>query len=101
MSKSMTGYGKAVAQLSNGSLTVEIRTLNAKNADINLKSSLLPKDKELLLRQKIAQSLQRGTIDVFLSWEADRSENSRTLNKELAFSYLSQLMDIPGNCHDL
>ena len=58
MSKSMTGYGKAVAQLSNGSLTVEIRTLNAKNADINLKSSLLPKDKELLLRQKIAQSLQ-------------------------------------------
>ncbi len=94
MSKSMTGYGKAVAQLSNGSLTVEIRTLNAKNADINLKSSLLPKDKELLLRQKIAQSLQRGTIDVFLSWEVDRSENSRTLNKELAFRYLSQLMDI-------
>ena len=46
----MTGYGKAEALVAAGKLTVEIRTLNGKNADINLKSSLLPKDKELLVR---------------------------------------------------
>ena len=66
MIKSMTGYGKGEAVLPSGKLTVEIRTLNGKNADITIKSSLLPKDKELYVRQKIADSLTRGTIDVYL-----------------------------------
>lgn len=69
MIKSMTGYGKATATLPTGKLTIEIRTLNGKSADINIKSQLLPKDKDLLFRQIIASSLQRGTIDVFLTWE--------------------------------
>ena len=43
----MTGYGKAEALLGGGKLIVEIRTLNGKTADINLKSQLLPKDREL------------------------------------------------------
>ena len=42
MIKSMTGYGKGVAELSTGRLTLEIRTLNGKNCDIAIKSSLLP-----------------------------------------------------------
>ena len=54
MIKSMTGYGKAEASLTGGKLTVEIRTLNGKSADINIKTSLLPKDKELMVRQKLA-----------------------------------------------
>ena len=44
MIQSMTGYGKAEATLKNGKLTVEIRTLNSKSADINIKTPLLPKD---------------------------------------------------------
>ena len=51
MIKSMTGYGKAEAILENGKLTVEIRTLNGKSCDISLKSYLLPKDKDLAVRQ--------------------------------------------------
>ena len=58
MLRSMTGYGKAEARLENGKLTVEIRSLNAKSADIALKTSLIPKDKELPLRKKIADRLQ-------------------------------------------
>ena len=46
MIKSMTGYGKAEAVLETGKLTIEIKTLNGKNSDANIKSSLLPKDKE-------------------------------------------------------
>ena len=84
MVKSMTGYGKAVANLENGNLTVEIRTLNSKNADINLKSSLLPKDKELGIRTKISGALQRGTIDVFLTWEPNAAENAKLVNMALA-----------------
>ena len=64
MIKSMTGYGKAEVNLAAGKLTIEIRTLNSKSADISIKSSLLPKDKDLAIRQKIAERLIRGTIDV-------------------------------------
>ena len=65
----MTGYGKAEALLPSGKLTLEIRTLNGKSADINIKSSLLPKDKELEVRKLLANKLVRGTIDVFVSFE--------------------------------
>ncbi len=90
----MTGYGKATAILPKGKLTIEIRTLNGKTADINIKSSLLPKDKDLLFRQIITSSLQRGTIDVFLTWEASEGENAKTVNAAVANSYMSQLLGI-------
>lgn len=91
MIKSMTGYGKAAAILPKGKLTIEIRTLNGKSADISIKSNLLPKDKDLLLRQKIAKSLQRGTIDVFLTWEANEMDASHTINEKVAEGYIEQL----------
>ena len=90
----MTGYGKAVANLENGNLTVEIRTLNSKNADINLKSSLLPKDKELGIRTKISGALQRGTIDVFLTWEPNAAENAKLVNMALAKEYFRQISEL-------
>ena len=98
MIRSMTGYGKAEALLSGGKLTVEIRTLNGKSADINLKTTLLPKDKEIGLRQKIAQVLQRGTIDVFLTWEPNAAENAKTINGDLVEAYFRQIRDIYGQC---
>jgi len=91
MIKSMTGYGKAEAILENGKLTIEIRTLNSKNADINIKSSLLPKDKELQLRNRIADSLQRGTIDVFINWEPNAAENAKQINLDIVRNYLNQI----------
>ena len=69
MIKSMTGYGKAEAVLETGKLTIEIKTLNGKNSDANIKTQLLPKDKELVVRQIIAESLVRGSIDFFMTWE--------------------------------
>ena len=68
MIQSMTGYGKAEVLLEGGKLTVEIRALNSKSADINIKSSLLPKDKDLVVRKMLGDSLVRGTIDLFLNW---------------------------------
>lgn len=90
----MTGYGKGVAELENGKLTVEIRTLNSKNADINLKSSLLPKDKELAVRARIASELVRGTIDVFLNWEPNVAGDAKTINRELALDYYRQINEL-------
>ncbi len=94
MIKSMTGYGKAEAVLEAGKLTVEIRSLNGKTADIAIKSSLLPKDKELAIRQKIANALQRGNIDVFLTFEAKAEEAAKQINKDIVLSYWKQLEEI-------
>ena len=86
----MTGYGKAEAMLGNGTLTIEIRTLNGKNADINLRTSLLPKDKELDIRSKIAAALTRGTIDVYLTWTPKEDEAAKQLNMNVARGYIEQ-----------
>ena len=87
----MTGYGKSEAILENGKLTVEFRSVNGKNADISLKTSLIPKDKEIALRKKIADVLQRGTIDMFITWEPNAAENAKSINIELAKDYFNQL----------
>ena len=87
----MTGYGKSEALLENGKLTVEFRSVNGKNADINIKTSLLPKDKEMGVRKKIADKLQRGTIDMFLAWEPNAAEGAKAVNIALAKEYFSQI----------
>ena len=94
MIKSMTGYGKAEANLAAGKLTVEIRTLNSKSADISIKSSLLPKDKDIIVRQKIAERLVRGTIDVYLTLESGAAETAKAVDAELVRNYYGQLLEI-------
>ena len=96
MIKSMTGYGKAEAILAAGKLTVEIRTLNSKSADIGIKSSLLPKDKDILVRQKIAERLVRGTIDVYLTLEASAAESVKTIDADMVRAYCDQVAGIRG-----
>lgn len=87
----MTGYGKAETQLAGGKLSIEIRTLNSKGTDISIKSTLLPKDKDILIRQKIADALVRGTIDVFLTFESGAEDNAKQLNSELVQHYYNEL----------
>lgn len=91
MIQSMTGYGKAEAQLESGKITIELRTLNGKAADISIKSQLLPKDKELLVRQKIADKLHRGTIDFFVTFEANAVSSAKHINPNLAEEYFRQI----------
>lgn len=94
MIKSMTGYGKAEACLESGKITIEIRTLNGKTADVNIKSSLLPKDKELLVRQKLADRLHRGTIDFFVTFEANAVSSAKHINADMAESYFRQIVEL-------
>lgn len=94
MIKSMTGYGKAEVNLASGTITIEIRTLNGKSADINLKTSIFPKDKEILVRQKIADSLVRGTIDVYANYVPNESAATKKINQDVVLSYFSQIEEI-------
>ena len=94
MIKSMTGYGKAEILLETGKVTVEVRSLNGKTADISLKTSLLPKDKEIAVRQKIAAELQRGNIDMFMTFEPNAAENAKQINMDLAMQYYQQISEL-------
>ena len=87
MIQSMTGYGKAEALLSGGKLTIEIRTLNGKSADVNVKSNLLPKDKDIEVRKRLSDRLVRGTIDLFLTFEATGGDAAHTINADVFHSY--------------
>lgn len=96
MIKSMTGYGKAEVMLEAGKITVEIRSLNGKTADISLKTSLLPKDKEIAVRQKIAAELVRGNIDMFMTFEPNAAESAKQINMALAMEYYNQISELGG-----
>ncbi len=87
----MTGYGKGIAELSTGRLTLEIRTLNGKNCDINIKSSLLPKDKELEVRKTLTDALQRGTVDLLLTFEPKAGAAARKIDAALVEDYFRQV----------
>ncbi len=90
----MTGYGKGEVTLDQGKMVVEIRSLNGKNADISLKSSFIPRDKELEVRQYIASVLQRGTIDLYITFEQNPAANAKSINIELFNEYLNQMKSV-------
>ena len=87
----MTGYGKAEAMLETGKVTVEVRSLNGKTADISIKTQMLPKDKEMAVRQKIAAELTRGNIDFFVTYEPNAADGAKKINADLAVEYYQQI----------
>lgn len=91
---SMTGYGKSEVTSGNKKYTVEVRSLNGKNSDISLKSSILPKDKDLEFRQYLTRRLVRGNIDVFLTSETVSGSEARRIDPDLFRDYFRQLSDI-------
>ncbi len=96
MIKSMTGYGKAEAMLETGKITVEVRSLNGKTADISIKTSMLPKDKEIAVRHKIADVLKRGNIDLFVTFEPNAADSAKKINMDLAMEYYEQISALGG-----
>ena len=96
MIKSMTGYCKAEAILETGKITVEVRSLNGKTADISIKTSMLPKDKEMAVRQKIASELTRGNIDFFVTFEPNAADSAKKINMALAMEYYQQIRQLGG-----
>ncbi len=91
---SMTGYGKSEAILENGKLVIEFRSVNGKSSDINIKSPFLPKEREMEVRKRIADTLHRGSIDMFITWEPNAADSARTINEELALAYYAQIQSL-------
>ena len=94
----MTGYGKAECSLPDSKITIEIRSLNGKNADISIKSSLISREKEMEVRQYIAKELQRGNIDLYATLEVNATDKAKHINKEIYNGYLSQIKELGIEC---
>lgn len=93
MIKSMTGFGKGEASFGTKKITVELRSLNSKQFDLNIKLPALYRQSETELRNLVAQRLQRGKVDLFVSVESQQVETSAHINREIFREYLRQLND--------
>ncbi|RBW60979.1 YicC family protein [Tenacibaculum sp. E3R01] len=90
----MTGYGKSVLQLPTKKVTIEIKSLNSKNLDLNTRIPSYYKEKELTVRKKLASSLVRGKVDFSIYVEMTADETSTTVNKGVVKEYMEQLRNI-------
>ena len=94
MIQSMTGFGKHVIQLPSKKITIELKSLNSKNIDINARMPASYREKELELRKTIASSLQRGKIDFNLYVEITGDDTSAGINEGVVRQYMEQLRSI-------
>ena len=94
MIQSMTGYGKSVLQLPTKKVTIEIKTLNSKNLDLNVRVPSYYKEKELAVRKKLASGLVRGKIDFSIYVEMTADETTTTINKNVVSDYMQQLKNV-------
>ena len=94
MIQSMTGYGKSVLQLPTKKVTIEIKSLNSKNLDLNVRIPSYYKEKELSVRKKLAKALVRGKIDFSIFVEMTADETSTTINSGVVNDYMQQLRNV-------
>jgi uncharacterized protein (TIGR00255 family) len=94
MIQSMTGFGKSLLQLPSKKITVEIKSLNSKNLDLNARIPGQYREKELHLRNIIAKSLSRGKVDFSLYVEVTGEETTASVNPAVVKKYISQLKEI-------
>ena len=94
MIQSMTGYGKQVLQLPTKKITVELKSLNSKNLDINARIPQAYREKELSLRKQIADTLVRGKVDFGLYVEITGEETTAEVNQGVVKKYMQQLSGI-------
>ncbi|WP_452224854.1 YicC/YloC family endoribonuclease [Lacinutrix chionoecetis] len=102
MIHSMTGYGKSVLQLPTKKITIELKSLNSKNLDLNARMPSIYREKELYLRKLMAKQLDRGKIDFSIYVEATAEDTSTKINTPVVKQYIQQLKNVvDGNEIDL
>ncbi len=89
----MTGFGKGEAVVRHKKITVEIRSLNSKQLDLNLRLPALYRRSENELRGIVTRSVRRGKVDLFVTVESTCAETPARIDRELFRSYLRQLTD--------
>lgn len=91
MMLSMTGYGKAELNLPQANFTIEVKSLNSKQMDANVKMSSIYREKEIGLRKLLSEKLVRGKVELSIWCEELDSKGRYTLNEEVAMGYHQQM----------
>ena len=90
----MTGYGKASAEFQGKKITAEVKSLNSKALDLSAKVALVYREKELELRNMIAQALERGKVEFNLWVEQGEGANATPINGPLVEAYHQQIKSL-------
>lgn len=91
MTHSMTGYGKAIAELQNKRVTVEIRSLNSKQFDLSARIPSIYREKELVLRNMLSRRLERGKVDLTMNVDVISRDVSSLIDSQVLRQYHQQL----------
>ncbi|MEM0577213.1 YicC/YloC family endoribonuclease [Flavobacterium polysaccharolyticum] len=94
MIQSMTGFGKATLQLPAKKITIEVKSLNSKGLDLNVRMPSLYREMELGLRNQIASKLERGKIDFSIYIESTAEQTSTRVNVPIIKAYINQLREV-------
>lgn len=94
MIRSMTGYGKAECELAQKKITIEVKSLNSKQLDVNTRIPGVYREKEIEIRRELSDKLIRGKIDFSLFSESLGVESNCAINSSLVKSYFNQLSEI-------
>ena len=97
----MTGYGKVVLELNAKTVRIEIKSLNSKSLDLNVRMPNDYRPKELELRKIIGSSLKRGKIDVSFYVDIEKAKNPTKINTSIVKNYMDQLSNISGGGRNL
>lgn len=96
MIKSMTGYGKAEFETQNKKITLELKSLNSKQLDINTRIPAVYREKDLVIRKEISEKLVRGKMDFSLYLENLGTQSNSVINEDIVAGYFNQLSNIHG-----
>ena len=94
MIKSMTGYGKAEFETGNKKITLELKSLNSKQLDINSRLPALYREKDIEIRKEISERLVRGKVDFSLYIENLGTQSNSAINEGIVSDYFRQLSGI-------
>lgn len=94
MVKSMTGFGKTTVESGNKKVVIEIKSLNSKQLDLNLRIPNLYKEKEMEIRSLIKEQLDRGKVDMCIYFDNAESDKDVSINKAVVMQYFNQMVEI-------
>ena len=97
---SMTGFGKAEVKLKQLYLNIEIRSLNSKFLDLNIKTPSIFKEMDLSIRSIIKDEVKRGKVELTLHYEKTSEEQNISFNKEQVLNYYNQIKTLKTELND-
>ena len=97
---SMTGFGRSEGVFEGKKLTIDVKSLNSKSFDLNIKMPLRYKEKEFEIRKMLNDRILRGKVDCYINIESLDHSSDVNINHDLVTSYIDELKKIAGDGPD-